>query len=498
MTNHLGATLVTLLLMLAQALSQAGDPPRWPPEVSALVDQARALPAEFHADTLIRLAGSTLVRRAPWKQELIEEAYWAGSHSSLPYLQRADGRSDSVAANAVRANGLEALTLQTKAVQEMISLNPGIALRLFEQIPPVRLPKLACSNAFTPDVVAYYQTGMLIFQDAFTSKQRAHGDDLIFLRQVVGSVESPAQVSASLEMAFSVNLTADDRRELLSLLAAELQLISRSDREYGAAEASLVSAINADRVGSSEAAVLLPALRSYIVRHVSGRRCTDNISASGRMAKSAEQFNSLAAKLDPTESRYKRISVEEAQATGDDGTYQKSLSGQSAQSKEVTEALRWLTHGNRVRDGKVLRWTLEERSSQQWLGHYADAAKLVHDLKEDDEPSPEAFFCMKADALNLLATLAPPSPMRDKAMEEYIDFLENYSPSIQNVNLWFTMFRHMLYTARFSDDPRDKSWILSELARSSDPIISLYAKLEARTGPPVETSPAVPSKSQNR
>jgi hypothetical protein len=110
-------------------------------------------------------------------------------------------------------------------------------------------------------------------------------------------------------------------------------------------------------------------------------------------------------------------------------------------------------------------------------------------LKEADESSPEAFFCMKADALNLLATLAPPSPTRDKAMEEYREFLEEYYPSIQNPNLWFTMFRHMLYTARFSDDAKNKAWILDELARSSNPIIALYAKLETRIGPPSETYP---------
>jgi hypothetical protein len=110
-------------------------------------------------------------------------------------------------------------------------------------------------------------------------------------------------------------------------------------------------------------------------------------------------------------------------------------------------------------------------------------------LKESDETSEEALFCMKADALNLLATLAPPGLTRDKAMEEYREFLEEYYPSIQNLNLWFTMFRHMLYAARFSEDSKDKAWILDKLARSSNPIIALYAKLEKRIGPPGESYP---------
>jgi hypothetical protein len=455
------------------------------------VDQARALPAEFHADVLLRLAGSSLVTEASWKQELIEEAFWSGSNASLPYMQHAEAGSDSLAVNAVRANRLEALTLQAKAAQTMLSLNSGKALRLFEQIPPVILPKLTCANVSTPDVVDYYQTAVFVFESSFTAKQRTQGEDVALLRQLVASVEAPAQVPPVLEMLFAVKLAPVQRRDLLSLLGDELEEISRSDREYGAAETALVSAFAPEHIRPDETAIFLPALRSYIVRHVSGHRCTDNIPAAGKLAKSAEQFNNFVGKLDPAGSRYKQISAEEAKPAGDDGTYKQSLIGQSPQSEVIHDALRWLTHGDRATpDGKVIRWTLEERSSQNWLERFDDASKLVHALKESDEASPEAFFCEKSDALNILAALAPPSPTRDRAMEEYREFLEDYYPSIQNPNLWFTMFRHMLYTARFADDPKERVWISEQLARSSNPIIAVYAKLEQRIGPPAETYPA--------
>ncbi len=291
-------------------------------------------------------------------------------------------------------------------------------------------------------------------------------------------------------MIFAVSVSPTQRLDLLSLIATKLQGISRSDREYGGTETALVAAVTPDRLQPSEAGVLLPALRSYIVRHVSGRRCTDNIPPSGKIAKSAESFNTLAAKFDPAGDRYKPISAEEAKPRGDDDSYQPNLTGQSAQSQAIQDALRWLTHGDREHDGKVLRWTLEERSTQDWLAHYDDAVKLVYDLKENDERSLEAYFCTKSDALNILAVLVPPGPARAKAMDAYKEFLEQSYSSIQNHNLWFTMFRHMLYTARFSDDPKDKAWILDELARSSNPVIALYAKLETHVGPPSATYPA--------
>jgi hypothetical protein len=115
----------------------------------------------------------------------------------------------------------------------------------------------------------------------------------------------------------------------------------------------------------------------------------------------------------------------------------------------------------------------------------------VHDLTEDDEGSVEAFFCAKADDLNLLTTLLSPGQLRDRAMDEYREFMEEYYSSIQNPNLWFTMFRHMLYTARFSEEPETKDWILNKLTLSSNPVMSLYAKLELRLGPPAQTYPVL-------
>jgi hypothetical protein len=481
--------MLALLFMLVQALSnRAADQPKRPLEVMAVVDQASALPPEFRADTLLRLADSPLITETTWKQELIEQAFWSGAHAPLPYSQRADLRSDSVAENAVRQNRLEALTLQTRAVQAMLALDPPKALHLYEEIQAPKSPKLECSTVFTPVLLDYYQSAVFVFESAFTPKQRKEGDDFRFLQRVIASVESPSHVPPALEMIFAVKVPPTQRQELLSLFATKLQGISRSDREYGATETALVSAVTP--LQPSEADVLLPALRSFIVRHVSGRRCTDNILASGKMATSAEGFNALVPKFDPAGDRYKPISAEEAKPLADDGSYRQNLTGQSAQSQAIQDALRWLTHGNRERDGKVLRWTLEERSTEDWLAHYDDAAKLVYDLKEKDENSLEAYFCTKSDALNSLAVLVPPGQAREKAMDAFRESLEQNYPSIQNRNLWFTMFRHMLYTARFSDDQKDKAWILDELARSSNPVIALYAKLETRIGAPTATYPA--------
>ena len=479
MRHELSARIVRisgLLIFLVSPLSNAYGQSKRPAEVLALVDQANSLPAEFRADTLLRIALSKLITDAKWKKELIEEAYWSAAHATLPYAQMAQIPSDLVAVNSFRANRLDGLSLQSRAIEAMLAIDSKKALGLFEQLPPINLPKLACSNTVTPNLAEYYQASLDIFESSFTPKQRANGDDSSFLQRVIGTVEVPAQVTSALEMIFAAELTAIQRRDLLILLASRLQEISRSDREYGAAEAGLELVLV--KIQPADATTLLPALRSYIVRHVNANRCTNNIPDKGKLPLSAEQFNSLAKKFDAEGSRYKPISMEEAEPIRDAGVFLRESTKESDASKAIAEGLRWLTHH-------------AEPSSKDWHIRYDETAKHVHDLTEDDEGSVEAFFCAKADDLNLLTTLLSPGQLRDRAMDEYREFMEEYYSSIQNPNLWFTMFRHMLYTARFSEEPETKDWILNNLTLSSNPVMSLYAKLELRLGPPAQTYPVL-------
>ena len=169
--------MLALFFILSQGLStHTADQPKRPPEVLALVDQARALPPEFRADTLLRLSDSPLIKETAWKQELIEEAFWSGVHAPLPYPQWADKRSDSVSDNAVRQNRLEALTLQTRAVQAMLAIDPQKALRLYEEVQTPTIPMLSCTIVFTPVVLDYYQSAVFVFENSFSPKQRKQGD----------------------------------------------------------------------------------------------------------------------------------------------------------------------------------------------------------------------------------------------------------------------------------------------------------------------------------
>lgn len=465
--------LVLLLLFLQTPAKLPRGAPKHSPQAVALVEQARTLPPEFGADTLLRLAGSRLVTEKKWRQELIDEAFWFGRRAPLPYQQWAD-RQDSLPTRQVRANRLETLTLQTRAIEAMLTLDSRRALQMFEEMKPLTLPNPDCSEIITPDVSAYYQTAAAIFDHAFTPRQRHDEDDIAFLKRLIVSVESPVQVQPALQFVLALKLTPEKRAVLLTALDGMLDRVSGSDRAFAAVERTLVPNAGPE---IAEAPAFIAALRNYILRHVRGRRCSDNLVPVGSVSKSVTQFNDLVLKLDPAGERFKRIPESEAMPLAEAGSYKPHLLWKSTRAKAVLAALQWLHHGNREPVDEHL-WTLQERSSDEWLQHFQDTLKLLDGWKEDDEDSPDEYLCMATDALSDLAALAPPGPMRERAMSAYLEVLEQRYAVVENRNLWFTQFRQMLYRARFSKDPEDKAWILNSMTRSANPVIALYAKLE--------------------
>ncbi len=464
---------ILFLLFLQTPAPNADTPPKHSPQAVALVEQARTVPPEFGADTFLRLAGSQLVTDKKWQKELIDEAYWSGRRAPLPYQQWADHK-DSLPTRQVRANRLETLTLQTRAIEAMLALDPGRALRMFEEMKPLTLPNPDCSEIITPDVSAYYRTAGAVFERAFTPKQRQDEDDIVFLKGLIAAIDSPMQVPPALQAVLALQVTPEKRTVLLNVFAGMLDRVSGSDRSFGAVEGTLVPNASPEM---TEAPAFVAALRNYILRHVRGRRCTDNVVPAKNVSGSVTQFNALVLKLDPTGDRFKPIPEGETKPLADAGSYTPHLLWKSTRAKAVLAALQWLHHGNRE-PAEEHMWTLQERSTDEWLQHFQDTLKLLDGWKEDSEDSPDEYLCMATDALSDLAALAPPGRMRDRAMIAYLEVLELRYASIENRNLWFTQFRQMLYRTRYSKDPADKAWILNSMARSSNPIIALYAKLE--------------------
>lgn len=462
--------MLSVLLLLAQAAAPG------------LIDQARSLPPEFSADTMLRLAASPLVTEPKRRRELIEEAFLAGGHAQLLYPRSFNGSTDSRPNLEYHRNNLEALTLQTRAVDAMLAIDPARALAMFRDIPPLDPPALTCQDAATTDLSSYYQTAARLFETAFTAKQRAAEEDVQFLAQLIASLRSSSQVVPAMKMMpdAGARMTPAQRQQIAGALSGALDRLHGRAREYAASEIVLVTSAVPEMHDSQ---MFVPALRSYIVRHLSAARCSDSIHGAD-LPQSVKQFNALLGRLSQTTAQLRPIAAEEVKPLKDEGTFDPHNMWQSARSKQVLEDLRWLNHGNRDLPGDQRFWTAQERLSPEWNAHYLDTLKRIEGWKEDEEDSPEDYTFMVALVYSELAQLVPPGKPRENAMDTYLRFLEQHYAALENRNFWFAEVEMMLKTARFSKDPKEKAWMLDAMSRSSNPIIALYAKLESTIGAP--------------
>jgi hypothetical protein len=467
-----------LVLVLAQVQApEPGLPPKRPNQILGLLDQARGLAPEFSADTLLRLAGSRLISETKWKRELIEEAFRSSSHAQLPYKRRGGVHTDTRPSHEAWDNGLEALTLQTRAVGAMIPLDPLRARAMYEEIVLPDLPNPTCQDVLTPNVDAWYETALRVLERGYTDKERQKGEPLHLLESKVQTMQAPEQAPAVGKLILDAKVSPAERQQLLTGFAVALDRVKGSDRVYAPTEFELLRTLSSVLRAGYNINALMPAMRNYIVRQVSGPRCTENLSGKGP-GNSVRDFNAVVDRLNASGADYKRISPEESKPLKDDGAYKLDNFWQSARSKQVLDALKWLNHGNRDLPGDKRFWTLEERSTMEWNSHYVDTLKLIEGWKEDEEPSPEDYFAMKAQVYMLLAQLVPPGKARDNALGTYRVFLEQSYFLIENHNFWFTDVRFMLDNARRARDSGDKDWMLDELTRSANPVIALYAQLE--------------------
>src|SRR5215472_6645991 len=218
-----------LLLPLFQTQA-AASPPKRPPDLLALIDQARAIPPEFCADVLLRLVTTGPIQEQKWKRELIEEAFRSGAHAQLPYSRRGGVHTDTRQNHEAWESDLETLTLQSQAVQAMIPIDPVRARAMFDDIAFPELPNPDCKEALTPQVEIYYNTAKNAFPYGFTPKEIEKEEHLRFLERLTGSMRSSAQILPVLSMIQSVKVTAEQKQALFGTYARALDRVSGSDR----------------------------------------------------------------------------------------------------------------------------------------------------------------------------------------------------------------------------------------------------------------------------
>src|SRR5271165_4393258 len=222
------------LFAIAVILSPAFGAPAQDP----LIGQAHAAPPEFAADALLRIAENAKLAPAA-KIELIEEAFRLAqsAHFPMPYRSfRSESDSGAAVLNQAYRLHLDALSLQSRAVRDLLPLAPAKARQHFEEIRFPELPALTCADALIPDVASFYEVLGQVVQNTFTQKERSKEEHVNFLLSYLSRLISPAQLAPVARMLRTLTLTPAQRDLVFVQFNGILESMESPSRAYRSEE----------------------------------------------------------------------------------------------------------------------------------------------------------------------------------------------------------------------------------------------------------------------
>jgi hypothetical protein len=399
-----------------------------------LADLARGQPPEFAADALLRIADAPNLTDVAWKREILQDAFHLAAGAQQPFARRkAPGWPASLFDKAY-AQGLDALTLQSKAVHAMLAVDFKKARELLGDMPVPRIPRLACDDALVYDVSIFYATVGEVAARGFSAKEAAQGEPFHLLQRYAADATSPAQAAPVARMLVGASLKPAQFEALVNSFAGALVQLSGDDRSFSAAmtdgaDAAMAS-LSAECVRRRiNAQPLQDAWGAYKARQLGGARCAD---AAARGPQPASEC-------------------------------------QSPQCRQLAAQFEDLIMG---KNGFGL--TPEQKATSEWGGRLRQFLAALADWKQDDDPV--EYFQAKSQFYGVLFEVTPNGVERDLLLRTLLAWLQQNGYQRDHRAEWFYPVNRLIIQA-FADPVGMKATI-GDLLRSSDPVMALDAQLE--------------------
>lgn len=431
--------LAFLLCTLACTAEGADSPAKLPAAYQTLVDLARAAPPEFTADALLRIVEQGRMLDKSARSELLEEAFRSASAAKFPVrMQGLPGTTTDTASGSLSrayALKLDALSLQTRAVRDMLSIDSAAARRMFTEIARPTLAPLTCDDALFYDMSDFYQVLGLVAGSAFTQAERAKEGHLNFLTDYLGQATSPLELAPLAEMIQSAGGTPQEQQGLWARLGGLFETIQLDDRSYSASMLALQSANLAQ-----------PEVRASFEKYRQRSHGCEADASNGPAAPNSKKTTTP--KLD---------------------SY-----WQSGNSRALLEP------GRKLRfDKNNTPLSEADRSTPEWQQQAAEYLSQLADWAPDQESSEANYYHEKCTVMLALIELVPPGPESDKVMADYISFISNSNLYRESPAEWYLEPHSLLERFRPGTPMRGK--LLDAFQTSGNPVLGLTAAFEKAT-----------------
>ena len=475
----------TLALILLPMLSAAADAPAG---IDALLDAARAAPAEFAADATIRIAALDQLEKAR-RIELLEQAFRMASGAQQPYKRRATflrAGSSSAFLNRAYGQDLDAMSLRLRAIDALLPLDAQKARDLFLQTPPPKTPRLKCGDFLIYDVGRFYDTLGSIARQSFTAQEVQAGDPFRLLERFAGAITSPVEVAPVARMLTATDVKDTDFRALVNLFAEALGKISGDDRSFAysmTAGKQMLALVEESKRRQSSPLPLLEAYRLYLVNNLSAARCADDDSMLGNAqsfgfvggqaidqeAQNAVAFFNQNLRMAPLQP----IQEQESTPTRLEGVATGLRTCEDAGCRAIAERYRGLVFGE---NGSP--YTPGQKETAAWRGKVRDFLAALSQWQESasGERAAADHFRVKSAAYSDLLNLVFSGPDRELVLRAMLDYLKQNRFQQENRMEWFLPVNGLI--GRVALDPLGMGRLADELRKVDDPTIALYANVE--------------------
>lgn len=416
-----------LCLSLSGAFAQTPDErPRLDPEIASLLDAARAVEPEYTADILYRVLRSDRVPEQELRDELLEELFELGPRVKHPLRVRSVGPwADSSSGKLGMAldTGLDGLTIQCRAVQQLLASDPVRARALFERIVQPTIAPIACTATTIPSTAIYFDTLVVGDSKWFTPEEREKGVHQRFLLDRLHRIRSPLSLVAASKLLLDTDPTPEEFANLLGAYATAFAGLNPSHRETSVSAASLVGGlvriIGTAREHEIPEQPLLEIVRGYFVERLSGEACPIGNESSVTMSRTQDALKSLV-RLGTVGDAQMVAPFTEVETTPQDVLEgpQIEMFWTTPDEKALLEGARHLLFG-----GGREYLDVEARQTPEWQYEAHQFLLQVESWDRAAGFNPVVYFSTMVGMYQQLISLIPPGPLNEQALRSYLSFL---------------------------------------------------------------------------
>jgi hypothetical protein len=415
-----------LVVLLLIPVLFGAEPAKLPEPFRSISDLASAAPPEFTADALLRIVESGKLADRNARRELVEHAFQLSASAKFPVrMEGVQGTTTDTASGSLsqaHTLKLDVLSLESRAVRDMLPIDIAKARELFGQIVKPALPPLTCDDALVYDPSEFYQALSVVVNGTFTAKEKAKEEHFNLLVDSLGQVTSPSQLAPLAGTLESAGVTAAQRQILWARFNGLLESMQPDDRSFAASLPAL-SALSTPGIQS--------ALEKYRQK---SHGCT---TEQGKKPTTP--------KLEPY--------------------------WQSATAKQLLEA------GKKLRFASSSQLLTEaDRATPEWQQQLSDYLNLIAEWSQDQGESDAEFYHEKCLVYTALLDLVPAGSQSDKILADYVDFISNSNLYQQSPAEWFVE-PHVLLD-RSQSNPAQHLKVLEAYQGSGNPVLALEVALE--------------------